>query len=211
MAWIYCISNSINTKQYVGKTTKNIDKRFKEHLSDSRKEECNNRPLYNSICKYGEDKFKIEILQECDELELNFWENFWIEKLDTYKNGYNATLGGDGSILFNYKEIIKIHNEGFTIKDTAKQIGCCIDTVSKVLQLYNIDSNKNKIKSLSKKINQLDMNNNFIRTFDSTMDAIKWLYENGFTKTPSTGNSSHLGKCANGKVKSAYKFKWKWE
>ena len=34
MSYIYCITNLINNKQYVGKTTKTIQERFKEHLKD---------------------------------------------------------------------------------------------------------------------------------------------------------------------------------
>lgn len=34
MAYIYCITNLINGKQYVGKTTYSITKRFKEHCQD---------------------------------------------------------------------------------------------------------------------------------------------------------------------------------
>jgi hypothetical protein len=61
--------------------------------------------------KYGIENFIIEQLIECDELELNSYECMFIDKFDTYKNGYNATKGGDGSILFDYKEIVKLYKE----------------------------------------------------------------------------------------------------
>lgn len=32
MAFIYVITNDINHKQYVGKTNKTVEKRFKEHI-----------------------------------------------------------------------------------------------------------------------------------------------------------------------------------
>nr|DAU59198.1 MAG TPA: intron associated endonuclease [Crassvirales sp.] len=52
--------------------------------------------------KYGIENFKVEKLIQCDPEELDTYEKLFIDKLDTYKNGYNATKGGDGSILFDY-------------------------------------------------------------------------------------------------------------
>ena len=60
MGYVYCITNLINGKQYVGKTTSTIEERFKEHCRDSRKERCSKRPLYDAMNKYGVENFKIE-------------------------------------------------------------------------------------------------------------------------------------------------------
>lgn len=65
MACIYVITNKINNKKYVGKTNFSIEKRFKEHCSDSKRREFEKRPLYNAMNKYGIENFEISLLEEC--------------------------------------------------------------------------------------------------------------------------------------------------
>ena len=63
MGYIYCITNLINNKRYIGKTTNSIEERFKEHCSDFQKERCSKRPLYDAMNKYGIENFKIEEIE----------------------------------------------------------------------------------------------------------------------------------------------------
>lgn len=123
MEYIYCITNIINNKQYVGKTTSTIEERFKEHCRDSRKTRCNKRPLYNAMNKYGIENFKIEEIEyiEDDKL-LAEREIYWINELNTYGyNGYNASKGGDGKILYDYNEIIDLYNMRYSQKQVAEK------------------------------------------------------------------------------------------
>ena len=68
MGYIYCITNLVNQKKYVGKTTYSITKRFKEHCSDSKRERC--EPLYDAMNKYGVENFKVECLEEVDDWDI---------------------------------------------------------------------------------------------------------------------------------------------
>lgn len=94
---IYCVTNLINGKQYVG-LSKDCLKRWSDHYSKSyhsTKEDEIKKPLYMAMRKYGRENFSFNILEECEYEDLKEKEIFWIEKLNTYYNGYNATPGGD--------------------------------------------------------------------------------------------------------------------
>ena len=211
MGYIYCITNIINEKKYVGKTTYSITKRFKEHCSDAIKERCEKRPLYDAINKYGAENFKIEELIECPNEQLSQYEIMYIEKLSTYHYGYNATKGGDGSILFDYNKIIETYKQGGTITACAAKIGCCVDTVRKVLNTNNIPIRRIRSGNCyePKKVKQYSLDNEFIKEWDSLTLAAHWLADNGYAKKYSKGIISKIGLCMKGKSKTAYKFIWK--
>lgn len=99
---------------YIGKTTKTLDERRSEH--------------YNSAVRMLSDtnfhralrldsEFEWTILESVTETDdINERERFWISKLDTYKNGYNMTLGGDGGVTYKKGDVLyeKIkHKLGF--------------------------------------------------------------------------------------------------
>lgn len=209
MCYVYCITNLINNKKYIGKTIYSVEKRFKEHCRDFRKYREEKRPLYNAMQKYGADNFKVETLIECSDTKLSDWEMFYIKKYDTYNNGYNATIGGDGSILYDYNLIIQEYNKGGTIKEVASKIGCCIDTVSNILHSNNIDIRIINKGSQPIKVSQYSLDGKFIREWDSITLASHWLVENGFTKNYNSGIKGKIRSCMNGKAKTAYKFIWK--
>ena len=206
MGYIYCITNLINNKRYVGKTISSVEERFKEHVHDSQKAKCNKRPLYSAFNKYGVENFIIEELEcvECD-LELSNREIYWIQELQTYgKNGYNATKGGDGAILYDYLKIIELYNIGYTCKKVAEKIGSNENTVRNVLKAHNI-----KIRSGStKKINQFDLDGNYIQHFWGSVEVAHWLVDNGLAK--SINCKRHITDCCNKKEPHAYGYKWEY-
>lgn len=205
MSYIYCITNLINGKRYVGKTTSSLKERFREHCVDSQRERCEKRPLYDAMNKYGIENFIIEELEQVeDESLLSEKEIYWIKELQTFgSNGYNATSGGDGKILYDYKEIIELANLGYDSQQISDKIGCCRDTIYKVLRANGV-----KLKRInSQAVIQYDLADNYVQTFYSVTEAMNWLYDRGFAKN-NTGYSK-ITDCCKGKTKSAYKYRWK--
>ncbi|MCK9319241.1 GIY-YIG nuclease family protein [Methanoculleus sp.] len=94
---IYVITNKINNKQYVGQSV-DVDKRWISHKFASTQNNTN-IILYNAMSKYGVDNFVIQVIEKDIPInEIDEKEKYWINKLNTLKpNGYNMTLGGEGS------------------------------------------------------------------------------------------------------------------
>lgn len=105
MGYIYKITNLVNGKAYIGKTTFTIERRFQQHKEDYKKEINKNRPLYKAMNKYGIKNFIVEEIGNYSDEQLNEKEIEYIKFFDTYYNGYNATLGGDGTSRINKEEI----------------------------------------------------------------------------------------------------------
>lgn len=213
MSYIYCITNHVNGKKYIGKTTSSVSKRWKEHCRDYKKERCKDRPLYRAMNKYGIDSFSIEMLEECSSKESSGRETYWINEFKTYGNGYNATTGGDGSIIWNYDEIRELYAAGHSMKDTAKIVGCHPDTVSKVVKDIKRSHNNSKSRCGSckppVKIEQYN-EDILVQVFDSVADAAHWCVDNGYAKTYNGGVRSHISNAAKHKTKTAYGYRWEY-
>lgn len=95
--WIIYIHKCKKTnKCYVGQTCRKLEKRWGKNGKNYT--EHNNLKFYNAIQKYGWENFEHYIVAEAHSLKEAYdLERYYIDKLDTYKNGYNSTLGGAGS------------------------------------------------------------------------------------------------------------------
>ena len=96
---VYCLENTINSKRYIGVTTRTLQKRFDEHCkADSY--------IGKAIRKYGAENFQKYVLDQADShAELCDLEIYYIQKYDTYHQGYNLTLGGDGVVKDIYLKV----------------------------------------------------------------------------------------------------------
>lgn len=101
MIGIYKYQNKLNGKVYIGQSI-DIERRQYNHKSSAYNEKANdyNSQFHQAIRKYGLENFDFEIIAELTPEEytrqtLNQLEIFFIKYYDSFKNGYNATEGGD--------------------------------------------------------------------------------------------------------------------
>ena len=110
-------------KSYIGKTFLQEQERWKQHVSEANRGEKLTK-LNKAIKKYGGENFSVEILESClEEPELSEREKYYISYYDTYKNGYNSTLGGEGSAQYDDEEILFYWRQGKTVAEIARLMG----------------------------------------------------------------------------------------
>ena len=85
-------------KYYVGQTIGTMEQRARKDGRGYGWDDLNyNSKFARSIRKWGWDAFEGRVLEEVYEEDLNELEKFYIEYFDSFKNGYNTTLGGEGT------------------------------------------------------------------------------------------------------------------
>lgn len=210
MAYIYQITNDVNGKVYIGKTEFSIQKRFQEHCKDLYKQTEEHRPLYAAMRKYGVEHFHVELLEETDNPEER--EKYWIEKLGSFEDGYNATIGGDGRRYINREQILLLWKEGLNCTQISQVSGHDRTWISKILKSLDIsqeDINYRLNEKRRKSVCQLDDNGNIIQVFDSLGKACDELRKQGLTNCKTSTGGAHISEVCRGKRKTFAGYKWK--
>lgn len=126
---IYKVTNKINGKIYIGQTVNRIELRYSakgdtviEKIYNYHKN-CKNRnsyyniKLYNSIKKNGTNNFDFDIIDYAfSEHELNIKECLYVSLFDSFRNGYNNTVGGDSILNKDFyntssKKVVCLNNK----------------------------------------------------------------------------------------------------
>lgn len=144
---IYKITNRINGKVYVGQTVKTLKERFQKHCwSTTEKDNYHlNMAIKKAIKKYGKENFTIELIEEVEQNKLDEREVYWISFYDSYKKGYNCTLGGQNGAtretILNWKEeneVIEAKYLGFSSREIGEAYNIDRSTVKNIFNRHNL-------------------------------------------------------------------------
>lgn len=152
--YIYKITNKVNGKSYIGQTRYTVEFRWRQHIHKK-----DNVYFHNAIHKYGIENFTVETLEECNYEDLNSREIFYIAKYNTFKDGYNLTLGGDGNkrLLLDdkYDEIKSLYLSGFSTNKIATLYKVDKASISKILKQLGVKFRNNSLNINNQEFQEL--------------------------------------------------------
>ena len=97
--------------------------------------------------KYGKDNFYCDVLEKNVNInDLDDREIFFINKYNSFENGYNSTKGGDGRTInneYDEKEIVRLYKLGESEQAIASIYGISNATISRVLKKLGIKTREN--------------------------------------------------------------------
>lgn len=164
---IYIITNDINNKVYIGQTIQELKKRWHRHCQKSCSVSESKMAIKQAILKYGKEHFSIKELCQCSIEELNEKEIYYIQLYNSYKEGYNSTIGGQSStkplkLISEQSDIIDLYNLGFSFRDIAKEYQVDKATIKHIIEINNIPIRKVRTYKLSSedRLNVLEAYNN---------------------------------------------------
>ena len=142
---IYKVTNDINDLVYIGQTMYLLENRWEWHINKSNniKDNCK---FHKALRELGYKHFKIEELERVSTTILDEREIYWIKYYNSYFNGYNSTLGGNGGKklpIYTDKQaidrIIDLYvNKHISTNKIALEYKIDKATVARILKINNI-------------------------------------------------------------------------
>lgn len=219
MVGIYKITSPSN-RVYIGQSV-NIKKRFVGYKNMNIKNNQQTK-LYRSFLKYKAINHTYEVIKECNENELNYFERYYQELFNCLNQGLNCRLTktNERSGKVSNETIAKMRecqkgNKNWLGKSHTDETKHKISLANKGRK-HSDEINKSKgrkgrvsnrkgilseLNPLSIKVLQFDLNNNFIREWNCLNDIKREL-------------NFHIGNvssCLKGRLKTYKKFKWQYK
>lgn len=118
-----------------------MHKRFQQHRNNYTKPYFSHLALYKAFIKYGIDNFIFEEVEEVQNELLDEREKYWIKFYNSYYDGYNSTIGGRTTSLYDWDvdEVIKLYHEHKSARKVANLIGCDHSTIDNLLNAQGIE------------------------------------------------------------------------
>lgn len=213
MGFIYALRNSENTRVYIGQTRRDCKTRFYEHKKYAHRLARESK-LYTAMNEIGTDSFYIEVLEECSDDLLDTLENFYINKYNSVKCGYNTYYPVStyrNYVVHDYTDkVIDMYKSGFSFAKIAKGSNISANEVAKIVRKYGIERDKSveqKHTFEPKPIVMYSLNFEPQKQFSSIKSAYKWLLENSEYNVTKFGAYAYIDvACSNGNV--AYGHRW---
>lgn len=185
---IYSITNKVTKMLYIGYAI-NYKSRWRYHLNRLRQNQHHNRYLQNAWNKYGEENFKFERIEECNEEILPEREHYWCMLLNTFDKtvGYNIMKTGterNAGLSDETKELCAAFHRGRKRSDeTRKRMSEAAKKVRAIPSQAMIDSvqkrkdtikNSGKVENewLTKKVIRIDLYGN-TKQWNRVKDCLK--------------------------------------
>lgn len=221
--YIYKITNDFNDLIYVGKTTETVKSRFNRHCRD-RKSSRMYGSIDNLIQTVGREHFNVEEIEKVPRELLNEREQYWINYYDSFYNGYNRTLGGEGNLIYTSEEINKaldMYYNGASMTEIQEKYGLHHSTLHKYRKMLNLPKRKVTEHELQSSIlnvkkateaNQIAIENITLqRIYSSKKEALCDMIEQGYSKAKDWHNiRAPLDKALSGEQDTFLNFKWRY-
>lgn len=149
---IYSIGfkNSINNKTYIGSASryksnmssqKGFQVRWKKHIKMLKNKNHYSSKLQNACNKYGLENIYFKILMICKPSECINKEQYFIDKYNSYKNGYNCRPLANSNLGFKQSKKFKFYQSNF-YKEKRKKY------YTKISNLYKENKSTREISAL---------------------------------------------------------------
>lgn len=118
---VYCITNNINGRVYVGSSSVSLARRISQHRQSLRSNTHYNEHLQRSYNKYGKDAFSFSILQKCPPCDCLNLEQRWIDRLSATDpiHGYNMRPAAESNTCVASMRLRRAHERSI---DQSKRV-----------------------------------------------------------------------------------------
>lgn len=181
MGFIYVIRNYINNKVYVGQTKNSVEERFKEHLYASMKENNKNK-LYTAMREIGRENFYVEELLKCSDKDMNKFEQIYVERFDSIRNGYNTVYPCTTVTSSREYEdrVIELYKQGYSIAKISKECNLSHTCICNTLKKNSVGEREkqNNYGSERKQVIMYSKQFEPEKVFSTIKEAYDWLEKN---------------------------------